>query len=381
MLRSGQFSWIAPLLTEAPPETHAGSRARRRASPATGLTIGPADGPESDRRAERFALGVVLLGQAIQLLHFSHELVFPYEIRLGIHTPADAARLFLPDGGQHYAPDAYRVGIPILGRAIVVLTQTVHPSWVAAGIDAGFFLLAGSVLYRVVSAGWGESAGARRLATAVFLLLIQFPLQWVLPWHRSETMAVAAYLAVALWSVQHSRTSRFWWLILLGATALQATVRTDVPLVLGISLTLVAAMGRGRSLAPRRAMLAVGAAVAALTLGGQLLLQGVIFPHLSYPPGVPKIQLGYNLHGHNLAVLATALFPFAVFFFFKSRRWVAADDLSAVVCLSAVLYLLLWFVVGIFAEVRLYVPFLFALSAIVARGAGRHFAGARAGAV
>lgn len=373
MLRSGQFSWTGSLLTETPIETCTSSRTIGRAY-APIRSIEPAADSQSGRGAERVAVGVVLVGQALHLLHFSHELVFPYETRLGIHSPADAARMFLPDGGLLYAPDAYRVGIPALGRAGVALTQTVHPSWVAAGIDTGFFLLAGFVFYHVVIEGWEHEAGPRRLATALFLLLIQFPLQWVLPWHRSETMAVAAYLAVALWSVQRSGTFRFWWLLLLGATALQATVRTDVPLVFGISLAVAAATKLGRSPATRRAMLAGGAAVAALALGGQLLLQGVVFPHLSYPPGVPKIQLGYNLHGHNLAVLAVALFPFAAFFALRSRRWPAADSLTKVVCLSAALYLLLWFVVGIFAEVRLYVPFLFALSAIVARGTARHFA-------
>lgn len=324
--------------------------------------------------AEPITVGVITLAQALHLLHFSHELVYPYEIRLNIHSAADAARMFVPDGGQRYAPDAYRVGIPALGRGLVWVTQTLHPSWVAAGIDAVFFLLASWTCYKIVIAGWETQAAPRRLATAAYLLLIQFPLQWVLPWHRSETMAVTAYVAVALWCLQKAAARRQWWVWLLAATALQTLVRTDVPLILGIGMMSVSIVRRTDTHARRRSMMTAGAGVAAMATGVQLLLQGVIFPHLSYQPGVPKIQLGYNLHGHNLAVLLIALFPFAAFQFFKPGRAMWRDELSVVACLSSLLYLSLWFVVGIVAEVRLFVPFLFALSIVFARAAAQRFA-------
>jgi hypothetical protein len=99
----------------------------------------------------------------------------------------------------------------------------------------------------------------------------------------------------------------------------------------------------------------------------QAYLQFVRLPHLGHPPNTKIVQFTSNLTIHNLEVFTIALLPYLVFLVFWIIKRAALNHIETAVVVSSVLYLPLWFTVGVISEVRIYVPFLLALSMVVAR--------------
>ena len=234
-------------------------------------------------------------------------------------------------------------------------------------MDFVFFFFALYLLYRVVDVEAGKTA-SRPAAVGLFLAFLCFPIMWVVPWQRIETVPTAFYLACAL-ALLGLGARRAWctW-TLLGLTVWQGFVRSDVPAVLGMALVLVSLTNTAKAQFGSRRFLALrGMAIAFLAGVVQLYLQRVRFPHARYEPNVSVIRLGENLAVHNLGSLALAMLPVLLIggVFFARRPRLSAMDL--IIITASALYLPLWLTVGLAAEVRLYVPFLMALCVVAAK--------------
>ena len=259
-----------------------------------------------------------------------------------------------------YAPDAYRVAIPALTRAAMVLSGVHQLAWIYAGLDFVWSLCTVGCLYLLtVEAPPLRSQGERVARLAILLTSLTLTWNWIVPWQRPETTPSCCFLAFALLCLLRADGSQrrgIWTAALLLAACWQAFVRADVAFVFGAALALTSLASKNAS-ARRQAGLLQGAAIAAIGGGVQAYLQLVRYPHRSYDPRMPMLSFRHNLGGNNLTTAILALLPFLLTALLLPR----AKQLSrsAVLAMAAAaLYLPLWFTVALIAEVRVYVPFL-----------------------
>lgn len=270
-----------------------------------------------------------------------------------------------------YAPEAYRVALPALIRFVGKILYLGDLTYIAAAIDffTAFFAL--YLLYLTIVNSLPENARTRKertLAILAFLAILQFPLAWVVPSQRPETLPSALYLALSIFSLAKIDTNNLWIAILFIATLCQGFVRADVPFVFGIAVVVTGIWSGLTARLPFRRLLIISGGLIVVTSGGtQAYLQFVRFPGLNYPPNVPIIQLGSNFVLHRLEIFTIALLPFLLFFVFLIVKRPRLNVIEVIVMLASLLYLPLWFTFGYVSEVRIYVPFLLALSAVVAR--------------
>jgi len=270
-----------------------------------------------------------------------------------------------------YAPAGYRIAIPpVLGLIRRFFTPR-DAAAAFAGLDfvciLGTLLIYCTILQRK-ECFRGLSTGQRLLPSALFLAFVQIPLAWVTPWLRPETTPTALYVAAALFCLISSRSNRAWLIVLCVMTVWQSFVRSDVPAVLGLSILLVGLMARSlKEIASRKQYILCGAAVLVIAVAIQGYLQFVLFPHLTYPPGTTVMQWRDNLQRHNLVVAGIVLLPAALLVALVRVQGAALDAVDWIALVGSGLYLVLWYLVANLAEVRLYVPFLFALSLVAAR--------------
>jgi hypothetical protein len=74
-----------------------------------------------------------------------------------------------------------------------------------------------------------------------------------------------------------------------------------------------------------------------------------------------------NLQPRQLVVFAIAMLPWAVLMWLMVRNRRAIEPADALTAIASCLYLPLWWTAGILVEVRLFVPFLLALSPTAAK--------------
>jgi hypothetical protein len=277
--------------------------------------------------------------------------------------------LFRPAPPPLHAPEAYRVAIPALGRFLVTAFHVQDPAYVAAALDFCFGFLAAYLLYRAAVEGLPVSTQKtqRMLLVALFLAFLQFPLAWVVPWQRPETLPSALYLAFALWCLIHATKTVLWTPLLLLATLCQTLVRSDVPFVFGIGLVLTSMMGYTLASRPRTTGILKGVAIALIGGGTQAYLQFVRYPHLTYWPGTEVFPFRTNLLFHNLSNFSIALLPFLILAGFAVVKRVRLDAVDMLLVMTSALYLPVWFAVGIVGEVRVGAPFLMALCPVAAK--------------
>lgn len=317
-------------------------------------------------RRERLLLLCLLAAACLTMAHFVHEAWFVTE------SAALAHRAELPGPEVHYAPDAYRVAMPLIVPALQHALHLGSSSYAGAALDFVFGLGALVLLYLLVIE---ELAPPQCFAAGIsFLALIQFPLAWVVPHQRPETMSSAFYVALTLYAASRRTRPGLWTAVLIFAAVLQSFFRTDVTVALGVSLALVAVVFGSRAPSGKRTLtLSRGVALAVIGGGIQWYLQTVRFPHLTYSPGTPVFQLLNNLQFHNFSAALLALFPCGLPLLLV-RRSQMFRSVELLVLTAAALYLVLWLTVGVAAEVRIFVPFLLALCVVSARRMALAFA-------
>jgi hypothetical protein len=77
-----------------------------------------------------------------------------------------------------------------------------------------------------------------------------------------------------------------------------------------------------------------------------------------------KINL---LNAHSLSSGLVALFPFILFAIYVARRRPILDASDRLIMIAAGLYLVVWMSAGYLSEVRIFVPFMIALSSVIAK--------------
>ena len=268
-----------------------------------------------------------------------------------------------------FAPDIYRVGMQWVSNVLQPAIRDPAARLTFIDFVFGYAALYALYLLQAASASLHLRDRAYRIATlAFFLAAISFPLRWVVPYQRPETMPMTLYLAAAALLLLRVRSGIAWAAGLVVLTLVTAFLRSDVPCIFGVALLLLGLCGNAlHQLAPRRTCVVLGAAIAAAAAGVQAYLQFVRFPHAAYPPGVPLVMLHYNVRMHSLATLAIALLPVLLTIVAAALVKATMRSIDWLCIAAAALYLPLWSTVGSIAEVRIYVPFLLLLCPVAAR--------------
>ena len=313
------------------------------------------------QRNERLLVAAYLLCVMVLQAHFVHDGWF------GLLHPAVVYRG--PVSLVLFAPDIYRVGMQLVSHAI----ESVVPD-PAARLTLIDFLFGYAALYALYLLQASRAPlrmldrACRVVTLALFLAVIHFPLLWVVPYQRPETMPMTLYLAVAILLLLRVRSGLAWAMGLLALTIVAAFLRSDVPCIFGVAVFLLGMCGNVLSeIAPRRTCIVLGGCIAAAAAAVQGYLQLIRFPHAIYPPGVPLVMFHYNARAHSLAMLSIALLPVlltGVASVLVRARMRSVDWLCIT---AAAIYLPLWCTVGSTAEVRIYVPFLLLLCPVAAR--------------
>ena len=313
------------------------------------------------QRTERLLVAGYLLCVMVLQAHFVHDGWFGL-----LHPPVAYNG---PVSPVLFAPDIYRVGMQWVSNALQGAIRDPAARLTSIDFVVGFAALYALYLLQASRVSLRVRHRAYRVMTlALFLTALHFPMQWVVPYQRPETMPMTLYLAVAALLVLRVRTGAAWALGLVALTVVTAFLRSDVPCIFGVAIFLLGLCGNAlHEIAPRRTCIVTGAAIAAAAAAVQAYLQFVRYPHAVYPPGVPRVMLHYNARTHSLAMLAIALLPAVLTGIAAVIVRVKLRSLDWLCITSAAIYLPLWCTMGSTAEVRIYVPFLLLLCPVAAR--------------
>jgi hypothetical protein len=318
--------------------------------------------PQYPKR-ERIFVGAFLFCSGANLIHF---------IRTGYLTSTAFYKLGARRAPLGYptAPEAYRIGVMNFARLLAWILPGSMRGMIGQLIDFLSISAVLTLIYLLTVEGFPANNKMHQKRIVVITLLLaflQFPLAWVVPYQRPETLPTAFYIAFGLWCLTRAKSHWVWIVLLLVMTYLQAFVRSDVPFVFGLTLMLMSLGKALESWGSRLQVFLRGAAVALIAGGVQLYLQLVRFPHLKYAPGVPVVMFGHNLDPHVFSFFLIALLPFFGLAILMAVRPIPLRAIEAFTVALCLLYLPLWLVVGIVSEVRIFVPFLFALCMVAAR--------------
>jgi len=320
-------------------------------------------------KKERSFVCVFLLLICLVMAHAVHTgwVVSEHEIR--VHPPKEGTPFTPLFQASTHPPDAYRMAMPALGQFVMRYTPLHSAPAVAAVFDFLSGFAACYLFYRLAVDGLAES----RFAAVLFLAMVQFALAWVVPWQRPETMPTSLYVAVTLFSLVRVRRSAWWGLLIVGVTVLQGFVRTDVPLVLGVSMIVVGAWGHElERFGSRRVLMSAGGVAVVISAAIQAYLRYVRFPGLHrWPADQEILTLGHNLsHVHSVVTGGVSLLPFALFAGWLIWKRPRLDALDLLVLVASALYLVVWLNAGYLSEARIFVPFMLALCSVAAKVVG-----------
>ncbi|MDQ2925872.1 MAG: hypothetical protein M3R43_10000, partial [Acidobacteriota bacterium] len=280
--------------------------------------------------------------------------------------------------GTTEAPAQYRIGV-LKAAEFLTLHSSLAMRHALTLIDFAALLIAAFVLRALLtrSATWrSASLAAKWFGAAAFVLLLEYSLAWLTWYQRPETLTIAALLALSLWLSTHrlpvgklaGTPLTALCLVVLGF--LQGFTRADVGVTFhfGVALICLTRLGKGFAL-PRWIQFAASLLAAAAAGGTQLYIMRVLYPHASYGL-TPRFQLPLNYTDHIRVV------PFALFI--VPSVWVAVQIVrrsfrpgpaQAGLLIAAAIFVCLWCVLGKIDEVRIFLPFAFALAPLTVEAA------------
>ncbi len=202
------------------------------------------------------------------------------------------------------------------------------------------------------------------LATAGVLFLAEYYLVWGHWFQTEDTMPSILYVMFSLALVYGEivRSRVLACLLLVGLGCIQGLVRADVAVVLHTGFFLAVLFNFNKKAVPLgRSWQAATSLLAALAAGCvQLYLMLVRFPNARYgPEGV--FQLMNNLKPEMWATMMLATLPFWLLLGLIAGKRYLPDAVTTMLLVSSLLYLPLWATVGLLDEVRIFLPFAFAL--------------------
>jgi hypothetical protein len=276
--------------------------------------------------------------------------------------------------GNQPVPNQYRIGIPLLMHFLQIhahirLEQSLP---LIEFLSYAFALLLLYLLFRCSPQAGNATDSHRLVLLGFFLAATQFPILWIFPWERWETLPTAFYLAaIVILIVRRSRVPFAIVCLLAALLSLgQALMRTEVPVALGVAVLLSAAMAIPFP-RPRSHIAVLGLLCVAIGGATQLYLQRIAYPAATYTPGTPRFQLLANLNllhpPLHIPVFLTALLPLIVSLVLLRRHHLPLDPSDKLVLLILLIYLPMWIAMGLVVEVRIFVPFLFLASPTIAK--------------
>ena len=275
-----------------------------------------------------------------------------------------------PDGWMLYfsggieAPWQYRIGV---WEAVRWLHQSLHLKAydTLTLIDVLSLALSLWLILRVLRSSETykfASLPTRWLATAGVLFLAEYYLVWGHWFQTSDTLPSILFvtLSAALVGGELVRSRTLACLLLACLGGIQGFIRADVAVVLHAGFFLAVLFNKKAVPLGRRRQAATSL-LAALAAGCvQLYLMLVRFPNAHYgSEGV--IQLTNNLKPQMWATMLLALVPFCLLLGLIAWRRYRPDTVTRMLLVSSLLYFLLWATVGLLDEVRIFLPFAFAL--------------------
>jgi hypothetical protein len=276
--------------------------------------------------------------------------------------------------GRLHAPDQYRIGLPLVIHFLELHTRF-RANQLFPLTEFLCYALALTLLYLLFrcSPGIVDASHARRFVSlGFFFTAAQFPILWIFPWERPETLPTALYLAAVVVLIACRSRMPFAVVCLLVALLSlgEALMRTDVPVAFAAAILLCAAMDVPLP-RPRLHIAILGLLSGAIGGAVQLYLQQVAYPSSTYPPTTPRFQLLANLNPvyppMHVPIFLTALLPLVVSLVLLRRYRLNLDSSDKLVLLLLAVYLPVWVAMGLVAEVRIFVPFLFLASPTVAK--------------
>ncbi len=270
------------------------------------------------------------------------------------------------------APEQYRFAIVWLAHTLAVHLH-IKLRTAFASIDLLSGMIAVLVLFHVferTDAYRDATRLGRWLGAAVFAFLINWFLGWLLWLQKPETLPTALFLALMLWLWQPGRQPTrptLTALALIALTLLLATFRADDACLFNAGVCLLVLMRPRLPLSLPRSLACAVSVTGALAAGiVQLYLMFVAFPHASY--GRTKVrQLVPNLvHTTRWPPFVLFLLPLAWMVVQVARRRYTRNAAGLAVLTGATLFGLLWFCIGEIDEVRIFLPFAFALAPLTA---------------
>ena len=275
-----------------------------------------------------------------------------------------------PDGWMLYfsggiqAPWQYRIGV---WEAVLWLHQSFHlkPYDTLTLMDVLCLALSLWLILRVLrnfEAYKTVSLQTRWLATAGVLFLAEYYLVWGHWFQTEDTLPSILFvtLSVALVCGEIVRSRILTCLLLVCLGGIQGFIRADVAVVLHAGFFLAVFFNK-QSVPLGRAWQAAASLLTALAAGCvQLYLMLVRFPNAHYgSEGV--IQLANNLKPEMWATMLLALLPFWLLLGLAVSKRYRPSAVTAMLLTSSLLYFPLWATVGLLDEVRIFLPFAFAL--------------------
>ncbi len=269
--------------------------------------------------------------------------------------------------GTGFAPAQYRIGLIYTAKLILHLTHG-HISYRHSFAVFDFFgalsavLLLRTVLFR--SRSFAAAAPvARWLRVFILIGLAVYYMGWSMWYQRPETWFSAFFVAASLYVLTCVRSGVWMAGALVGLAVLQGAIRSDVAIVFHFGLFVYVLFRGTRGFLVSKPVLLTTSAISGLTATIMLwMLIHRIFPHANYGD-TPVFQLLRNFSPDQLLPAFLFLIP-TLYVFLRGVK--QAGGPQRALLLSAALYFLSWAAVGRLQEVRIFVPFAFALMPLTA---------------
>ncbi len=207
-------------------------------------------------------------------------------------------------------------------------------------------------------------SGTGWLATAGVLFLAEYYLAWG-HWFQTEVtlpsiLFVALSVALVYGGIVRNRLLACFLLVVLGW--IQGFIRADVAVILHGGFFLAIIFNRRASVPLGRFRMAATSLLTALIAGcAQLYLMFVRFPNARYGASGP-VRLASNIHPDMWLPMLLALFPYWLLLGLIVVKRYRTDTPTTMLLTASVLYLAVWATVGLLDEVRIFLPFAFALA-------------------
>ncbi len=317
-------------------------------------------GKTSGRRSE--AAPSWLLALFVGVISFSYAFLDWEIYRNQFLVHPDGWMLYFSGGIQ--APWQYRIGV---WEVVRWLHESFHFKPYDALTLIDVLCLASSLwlilrVLRNFDAYKIASVPTRWLAIAGLLFLAEYYLVWGHWFQTEDTLPSILFvtLSVALVCGEFVRSRLLACVLLVCLAWVQGLIRADVAVVLHAGFFLAVLFNK-KTVPLGRAWQAATSLLAALAAGCvQLYLMRVRFPNAHYgPEGV--IQLANNLQPQMWVTMLLALLPFGLLLGLVISKRYRPGAVTAMLLTSSLLYFPLWATVGLLDEVRIFLPFAFAL--------------------